>query len=315
MGQLPMGEVPEQWQYGDVEAGLKEAALVVDETFVVQSTPHAPMEPRSSMAYWRNGKLFIHTSTQSTIRTVPGVATASGIEQDDVVLISEYCGGGFGSKGGGPVWLTSIPALLSKKTNAPVMMRISREEEHFVGRSRTNMTGRVKIGFRKDGRITALDLFVVQDNGAYNSMGDFRSVGDRCVADLSAALDAVAWRERLHQHATAHAAAVARADAGQRHGRRRRDEGGEAARDRSSRDPPHSIRPRAGRPFGGSRPDGTRGGHLERVRQTGARSRCGSCSTGTSGRRARASASAARCAASASPSGRTAPARSGSTAS
>jgi CO/xanthine dehydrogenase Mo-binding subunit len=176
-GQLPMGEVPEQWAYGDVDAAFKEAALVVDETFVVQSTPHAPMEPRSSMAYWRNGKLFIHTSTQSTIRTVPGVAIASGIDQDDVVLISEYCGGGFGSKGGGPVWLTSIPALLSKKTNAPVMMRISREEEHFVGRSRTNMTGRVKVGFRKDGRITALDLFIVQDNGAYNSMGDFRSAG------------------------------------------------------------------------------------------------------------------------------------------
>ena len=76
------------------------------------------------------------------------------------------------------MWLTSIPALLSKKTNAPVMMRISREEEHFVGRSRTNMTGRVKVGFRKDGRITALDLFVVQDNGAYNSMGDFRSAAD-----------------------------------------------------------------------------------------------------------------------------------------
>ena len=191
-GQLPMGEVPEEWQYGDLETGFKGAALVVDETFVIQSTPHAPMEPRSSMAYWRNGKLFIHTSTQSTIRTVAGVADASGINQDDVVLISEYCGGGFGSKGGGPVWLTSIPALLSKKANAPVMMRISREEEHFIGRSRTNMTGRVRMGVRKDGRITALDLFIVQDNGAYNSMGDFRSAG----AAVSLVYQPVAMRWR-----------------------------------------------------------------------------------------------------------------------
>jgi CO/xanthine dehydrogenase Mo-binding subunit len=94
------------------------------------------------------------------------------------VLIAEYCGGGFGSKGGGPIWLASIPALLAKKANAPVMMRISPEEEHFVGRSRTNMTGRVKVAFRKDGRITGIDLFVVQDNGAYNSMGDFRSAAN-----------------------------------------------------------------------------------------------------------------------------------------
>ena len=41
----------------------------------------------------------------------------------------------------------AIPALLSRKANAPVMMRISREEESYIGRARTNMTGRAKIGF------------------------------------------------------------------------------------------------------------------------------------------------------------------------
>src|SRR5205814_9566427 len=100
-----------------------------------------------------------------------------GIDPSQVVLICEYTGGGFGSKGGGAVSM-SIPALLSKKANAPVMMRISREEESFIGRARTNMSGRVKIGFAKDGRITALDLFIVQDNGSYGPMGDHRSAGN-----------------------------------------------------------------------------------------------------------------------------------------
>ena len=72
----------------------------------------------------------------------------------------------------------AIPALLSKKANAPVMMRISREGRDYIGRARTNMTGRVKIGFAKDGRITALDLFIVQDNGPYGPMGDHRSAGN-----------------------------------------------------------------------------------------------------------------------------------------
>jgi hypothetical protein len=40
------------------------------------------------------------------------------------------------------------------------MMRISREEETYIGRARTNMSGRAKVGFAKDGRITALDLFI-----------------------------------------------------------------------------------------------------------------------------------------------------------
>jgi xanthine dehydrogenase molybdenum-binding subunit len=176
-GALPMGKVPDEWSYGDLEAGFKNAAVIVDETFVVQSTGHQPMETRSAMAYWQNGKLFLHGSTQSVIRTLDPLANWLGIDAADIVLISEYCGGGFGSKGGGAVSM-AIPAMLSKKTGMPVMMRISREEELYIGRARTGMVGRARAGFAKDGRITALDLFIVEDNGAYGPMGDYRSAGN-----------------------------------------------------------------------------------------------------------------------------------------
>src|SRR5882762_24971 len=175
-GRLPIGEPMEQWAYGDVDAGFKNAALVLDETFVVQSTGHHPMETRSAMAYWQNGKLYLHGSTQSVAQTVPAIARWVGIDPAQVVLISEYTGGGFGSKGGGTVTMC-IPALLSRKANAPVMMRITREDESYIGRARTNMSGRTRIGFAKDGRILALDLFIVQDNGSYGPMGDHRSAG------------------------------------------------------------------------------------------------------------------------------------------
>jgi len=175
-GRLPMGKALEEWSYGDLEAGFAGAALVLDETFVAQSTGHHPMETRSAMAYWQNGKLFIHASTQSVAQTRGNIARWVGIEPALVMLICEYTGGGFGSKGGGAVSM-SIPALLSKKANAPVMMRITREEESYIGRSRTNMTGRARVGFAKDGRITALDLFIVQDTGAYGPLGDHRSAG------------------------------------------------------------------------------------------------------------------------------------------
>ena len=176
-GQLPMGEAPESWAYGDLDAGFRDAALVVDETFVVQSTGHQPMETRTAMAYWQNGKLYLHGSTQSVTRTVDPIANWVGIDASQIVLISEYTGGGFGSKGGGAISM-AIPALLSKKANAPVMMRISREEEHYIGRARTGMVGRARMGFRQDGRITALDLFIVEDNGPYGPMGDHRSAAN-----------------------------------------------------------------------------------------------------------------------------------------
>jgi CO/xanthine dehydrogenase Mo-binding subunit len=149
------------------------------------------METRSAMAYWQNGKLYLHGSTQSVSQTVPAIARWVGIEPTDVVLISEYTGGGFGSKGGGTVTMC-IPALLSKKANAPVMMRISRDDESYIGRARTNMSGRVKAGFAKDGRITALDLYIVQDSGAYGPMGDHRSAG--LAASIIYQPQAMRWR-------------------------------------------------------------------------------------------------------------------------
>jgi xanthine dehydrogenase molybdenum-binding subunit len=190
-GRLPMGEAPDTWKFGDLEAGFKQADLVLDETFLTQSTGHQPLETRSAMAYWQNGKLYLHCSTQSTVQTVANVARWVGIKAEDVVIISEYTGGGFGSKIPGTL-STAIPALLSKKTGMPVMMRISREEEHYIGRARTGLHGRAKIGFRKDGRITALDLFIVQDNGPYASQGDFRSAGS--ISSLAYQPMAMRWR-------------------------------------------------------------------------------------------------------------------------
>ncbi len=190
-GQLPMGEATETWSYGDVDAGFRNAAVVMDETFVVQATSHQCMETRSAMAYWQNGKLYLHGSTQSTQRTVNGVANWTGIKPSDVVFISEYTGGGFGSKGTGAVSM-AIPALLARKAKAPVMMRISREEEHYIGHARTNMTGRARVGFRADGRITALDLFILQDNGARGARGDHRSAGT--ATSLIYQPEAMRWR-------------------------------------------------------------------------------------------------------------------------
>jgi xanthine dehydrogenase molybdenum-binding subunit len=190
-GGLPMGKAAEEWSYGDLDAGFRNAAVIVDETFVVQSTGHQPMETRSAMAYWQNGKLFLYGSTQSVARTLDPLAGWLGIDAANIVLISEYCGGGFGSKGGGAVSMV-VPALLSKKTNVPVMMRISREEEHYIGRARTGMVGRARAGFAKDGRITALDLFIVEDNGAYGPMGDHRSAAN--AASLIWQPPAMRWR-------------------------------------------------------------------------------------------------------------------------
>jgi len=124
--ELPLGEHTDEWKVGDIEAGFKQADLVLDETFVGPNTSHEPLETRTAMAYWQNGKLYMHCSTQSTMRTIAAVARWVGIDRENVVIISEYTGGGFGSNGSSSVF-TCVAALLSKKANAPVMMRIARD--------------------------------------------------------------------------------------------------------------------------------------------------------------------------------------------
>jgi CO/xanthine dehydrogenase Mo-binding subunit len=170
-GRLPMGTPGDQWTFGDLEDGFRRAALVLDETFATPNTSHQTLESRSAMAYWQNEKLYMHCSTQSTVQTVAVVAKLVGISADKVVVISEYTGGGFGSKVTGDMSVV-IPALLSRKANAPVMMRICREEEHSIGGARPAFVGRVKAGFAGDGRLTALDLFVMCDNGPYDAQYD-----------------------------------------------------------------------------------------------------------------------------------------------
>ncbi len=172
-GRFPTdAEAGETTIWGDIEKGFAEADLVVEHTSYQQSTPHQPLESRTAMAYWQNGKLYLHGSTQSVSRTVATVAGWVGIPQSDVVIISEYTGGGFGSKIPG-VQTMAIPALLSKKLNGrPVMMRISREEETYIGRTRPGFQAWAKMGFKKDGRVTAIDAFIVEDSGPYRRQGD-----------------------------------------------------------------------------------------------------------------------------------------------
>ena len=190
-GRMPMGKAAQEWVYGDVDASMAKAKLVLEETFVHASNSHHSLEPRTAMAYWQNGKCFLHVSSQSQSFIHPAIAGMLGIAPTDLVLIAEYCGGGFGSKGGAyPI--QALPALMSKKINRPVMLRISRAEEFYHGSARLGFQGQVKLGFAENGKLLAADLYIVQENGAYNSFWDFRNAAD--AVSLLYQPEAMRWR-------------------------------------------------------------------------------------------------------------------------
>jgi CO/xanthine dehydrogenase Mo-binding subunit len=187
-GELPMdAEAAAEWSFGDLEAGFAEADVIVEEHSYNQSTSHQPLESRTTMAYWEGNKLYVYPSVQSTARAVGPMARWAGIEPSNVVLINEFTGGGFGGKISGYVH-AQIPILLSKKIGKPVMMRITRREENAIGRARPGVQARIRLGMRADGRITALDVHGIGDQGPYGRSGDAMNVagiGSLCYQPLA----------------------------------------------------------------------------------------------------------------------------------
>ena len=191
-GSLPIGEeVFEEWSYGDVDAGFSDAALVLDETFVTGGNSHHSMEPRTNMAYWEDGRCHLFASSQSQSFILHELARLMDVPEENIRLVAEYCGGGFGSKGHAYP-LMAIPALLSRKIGRPVMMRVSRAEEYFLGIARGGIQGRIRLGFNAEGRVLAADLRVVQDSGPTEGFFDFRSAAEH----VSVVLTPVAMRSR-----------------------------------------------------------------------------------------------------------------------
>lgn len=174
---LPMGRPAAEWSFGDLEAGFAKAAAVVEETFVSAANAHHALEPRSAAAYWENGKAHVWGSTQSSSFALPSLARYIGIKPSQLVMVSEFCGGGFGGKAYSYP-LMALPALMSRKLNGrPVMLRASRAEEYYNGYARAGFQGWVKIGFAADGRVVAVDSYIVQDNGSTAGFWDFQNFG------------------------------------------------------------------------------------------------------------------------------------------
>ena len=187
-GRMPNPTIPEegapnlaQWTKGDIDAGFAEATLILEETIVHQSVTHHPMEPRSTMAYWENGRLHAFVSTQSAQRTKVGLAGVLDIDPESMTFVSEFTGGGFGSKIPGHPHMALAP-LMSRKINRPVMHRVTRYEENYIGRARPGFQTWVKMGFRADGKCTAIDMITVQDSGPYGA-GDHNTASN--IADLT----------------------------------------------------------------------------------------------------------------------------------
>ena len=158
-------EEPSSYERGDLERGLAEADVVVEAEFRTQTVVHNSMETHQAVCQWEgDDHLTVYISTQFVWGVRDDVAEHFGLPQDNVRVVCEFMGGGFGSKNG-PDAHTFIAAELARMTGRPVKCMLTRREENLDAGNRNATIQRLRAGARSDGTLTALDGEFVNSNG------------------------------------------------------------------------------------------------------------------------------------------------------
>ena len=155
---------------GDVEKGFAEADFIVEGTYTTPCQEHAPLETSASVAYMDEaGKLVIHSKSQGIYFTQGDLSNVFRLPLNKLKFVGGTIGGGFG--GMNSIHTDHIAGLLAMITGKPVKFKLTREEEMLYSTIRSPWIFKFKDGVRKDGTITARQIEVLHDCGAYTELG------------------------------------------------------------------------------------------------------------------------------------------------
>lgn len=153
---------------GDLPSGFKEADIICETETEMQYAQHCPIEPHVCITYLdENNRLVVRTSTQVPFHCRRILAQTLEIPISRIRVIKPRIGGGFGVKQ--EILLEDICSLVTLRTGRPVKLEFTRAEEFMSARTRHPMIVAMKAGVKKDGTLTAVDLNVLSNTGAYGS--------------------------------------------------------------------------------------------------------------------------------------------------
>jgi CO/xanthine dehydrogenase Mo-binding subunit len=158
-------------QKGNVEEGFADADVILEHTYYTPMHDHAFLEPECSIARQTpEGRMEIYVGSQIPYSDRSSVAKALAVSENQVHVIGQLMGGGFGGKE--DIAGQIHAALLAKATGKPVKLLYDRHESLIAHPKRHSTQVRVKIGARNDGRLTAVETELYGDTGAYASLGE-----------------------------------------------------------------------------------------------------------------------------------------------
>jgi putative selenate reductase molybdopterin-binding subunit len=168
---------------GDVNSGFDEADHIFEASYQVPKVQQAHIEPHVVVTYWdEDDRLVIRTSTQVPFHVRRQLSPVLGLPAKRIRVIKPRIGGGFGGKQ--EVLIEDVAAHLTIATGRPVVYEYTRAEEFFASRSRHPMRITMRTGVKKDGTITANDMYALSDTGAYgcHALTVTGNTGHKCMA-------------------------------------------------------------------------------------------------------------------------------------
>lgn len=155
-----------QHKLGDIEKGFAEADVILEREFTTQTVHQGYIEPHASTATWAgDGRLTIWTCTQGAFAIRSSCSAILDIPESRIKVIPTEIGGGFGAKA--TTYLEPVAAMLSKKSGRPVKVIMSRKDV-FEGTGPAAASWmKTKIGATNAGKITAAQLWIAFDAGAF----------------------------------------------------------------------------------------------------------------------------------------------------
>ena len=154
---------------GDVEEGFKDADYIFEKEYRTQRVDHTPLETEAAVAVPTTEGITVYAPTNDAYKARLLIAETLGLMENQVRFITPAIGGSFGAKNYDAGLIGSRAALAAALTGKPVKMVFTREESIIEGTKRHPYICKYKVGITKEGRITAMEIDLLGDGGAYLS--------------------------------------------------------------------------------------------------------------------------------------------------
>ena len=155
---------------GQIDLGFRIADFVIDGEYRTAHQEQLYIETNGVIAVPGDGEMTVYGSLQCPYYVHKALVVLLKLPPDRVRVVQTETGGGFGGKEEYPSMLACHAAILARKANRPVKMIYDRVEDLLATTKRHPSIVRHRTGLTRDGRITAMDVDVIMDGGAYATL-------------------------------------------------------------------------------------------------------------------------------------------------